>query len=122
MLLLTGMAVGATPRPTVLGVSWEGTTGMLARLDAQTLRPVGRRLDIGKPPTGLAARSPDGRTIALRGRGYGASDVFYEARGSYNLFATCNEWSGARLRKAGVRTGVWTPFAQSIMWRLGDAA
>src|SRR3990170_6133114 len=38
---------------------------MLSRLDAQTLRPVGRRLDIGKPPTGLVARSPDGRTIAL---------------------------------------------------------
>ncbi len=63
----------------------------------------------------------DGRTIALRGRGYGASDVFYEAKGSYNLFTTCNEWSGARLRGAGVRTGLWTPFAQSIMWRLGRA-
>jgi len=64
-LLLTGMAAGAAPRPTVLGVSWEAT-GMLARLDALTLRPVGRRLDIGKPPVGLAARSPDGRTMALR--------------------------------------------------------
>lgn len=39
---------------------------MLARLDARTLRPVGRRLDIGRPPVGLAARSPDGRTMALR--------------------------------------------------------
>lgn len=38
---------------------------MLARLDAQTLRPVSRRVDIGKPPTGLVARSPDGRTVAL---------------------------------------------------------
>lgn len=65
------------------------------------------------------ATAADGRTIALRGRGYGASDVFYEAKGSYNLFATCNEWSGAMLREAGVRTGLWTPFAQSIMWRLG---
>lgn len=67
------------------------------------------------------ALGADGRTIALRGRGYGASDVFYEAKGSYNLFATCNEWSGAMLRAAGVRTGLWTPFAQSIMWRLGGA-
>jgi len=63
----------------------------------------------------------DGRTIALKGSGYGAADVFYEAKGSYNLFATCNEWSGAMLRHAGVRTGLWTPFAQSIMWRLGRA-
>jgi len=38
---------------------------MLARLDARTLAPVGRRVDIGPPPTGIAARSPDGRTIAL---------------------------------------------------------
>lgn len=67
------------------------------------------------------ATGADGRTIPLRGRGYGASDVFYEAKGSYNLFATCNEWSGARLREAGVRTGRWTPFSQSIMWRLGRA-
>lgn len=39
---------------------------MLARLDARTLRPVGRRLDVGRPPVGVAARSPGGRTIALR--------------------------------------------------------
>ena len=38
---------------------------MLTRLDARTLTPVGRRLDIGKPPTGPVARSPGGRTIAL---------------------------------------------------------
>jgi DNA-binding beta-propeller fold protein YncE len=48
----------------VLGVSWEGV-GKLAWLDARTLKPSGRRLAIGPPPTGVAARSPDGRTIAL---------------------------------------------------------
>jgi len=62
-LLLVGVAGGA-PRPVVLGISWEDA-GMLARLDARTLAPVGRRVDIGPPPTGIAARSPDGRTIAL---------------------------------------------------------
>jgi uncharacterized protein (TIGR02117 family) len=71
---------------------------------------------------GSFAIGADLRTIPLTGRGYGASDVFYEARGRYNLFNTCNEWSGAALRKAGVRTGVWTPFSQSIMWRLALAA
>lgn len=63
-LLLVGVAGGAPPRPVVLGISWEGA-GMLAWLDARTLAPTGRRLDIGPPPTGIAARSPDGRTIAL---------------------------------------------------------
>lgn len=63
-LLLVGTAGGAQKRPVVLGISWEGT-GKLAWLDARTLAPAGRRVDIGAPPTGVAARSPDGRIIAL---------------------------------------------------------
>jgi uncharacterized protein (TIGR02117 family) len=59
-----------------------------------------------------------GRTIPLLGRGYGNSDMFYEAVGSYNAFYTCNSWTGQALRTAGVRTGVWTPLSESIMWRL----
>ncbi len=59
-----------------------------------------------------------GRTIPLIGRGYGNSDVFYEAIGRYNAFYTCNSWTGQALRAAGVRTGLWTPLSQSIMWRL----
>jgi hypothetical protein len=63
-LLLVATAGGAQTRPVVLGVSWDGV-GELAWLDARTLAPVGRGLSIGPPPTGVAARSPDGRTIAL---------------------------------------------------------
>ena len=59
-----------------------------------------------------------GRTMPLLGRGYGPADVFYEARGPYNAFFTCNEWTGDALRAAGVRMGIWTPFSQSIMMRL----
>lgn len=62
-------------------------------------------------------RDKTGRTIPLIGRGYGADDVFYEARGGYNLFYTCNEWTGSALRAAGVRIGLWTPFSQSVMAR-----
>ena len=59
-----------------------------------------------------------GRSIPLIGRGYGASDMFYEAVGPYSAVYTCNSWTGRALREAGVRTGVWTPLSQSIMWRL----
>ena len=59
-----------------------------------------------------------GRTIPVRGRGYGPSDAFYEAVGPYNAVLTCNEWTGRALRHAGVRTGAWTPLSQSITWRL----
>ncbi|HEX8525757.1 TIGR02117 family protein [Allosphingosinicella sp.] len=59
-----------------------------------------------------------GRTIPVLGRGYGPSDMFYEAEGGYSFVLTCNEWTGRALRAAGVRTGLWTPLEQSIMWRL----
>ena len=64
------------------------------------------------------ARDRQGKTQPLLGRGYGPADVFYEAAGPYNAFFTCNEWTGAALRAAGVRTGIWTPLSQSIMLRL----
>lgn len=60
-----------------------------------------------------------GQTQPLIGRGYGPADIFYEANGHYNDYRTCNEWTGEVLRAAGVRTGVWTPLSQSIMWRIG---
>lgn len=47
--------------------------------------------------------------------GYGDNDAFYDARGTYTLYTTCNEWTGETLRRAGIRTGAWTPFAGSVM-------
>ena len=60
----------------------------------------------------------DGRTMPVLGRGYGPSDMFYEANGPYSAIYTCNSWTGEALRHAGVKTGLWTPLSQSIMWRL----
>jgi uncharacterized protein (TIGR02117 family) len=48
-------------------------------------------------------------------RGYGAADAFYVARGGYNLFRTCNAWTGEALAAAGVRVGKWTPFPSGVM-------
>jgi uncharacterized protein (TIGR02117 family) len=59
-----------------------------------------------------------GKPVPLLGRGYGPADIFYEAHGSYNGARTCNEWTGEALRDAGIKTGIWTPFSQSVMWRL----
>ena len=61
--------------------------------------------------------NPDGSARPLIGRGYGPSDIFYEARGRYDGRRTCNEWTGEALRTAGVKVGIWTPFSQSVMWR-----
>lgn len=47
--------------------------------------------------------------------GYGPDDAFYPARGRYDAIMTCNEWTGAKLRRIGVRIGLWTPTAWSVM-------
>jgi uncharacterized protein (TIGR02117 family) len=59
-----------------------------------------------------------GRTIVLAGRGYGDADAFYEAQGGFSAVFNCNEWTGRALRAAGVRMGLWTPLAMSVMARL----
>jgi uncharacterized protein (TIGR02117 family) len=46
---------------------------------------------------------------------YGRDDVFYESVGRYSAIVTCNEWTGAILRDAGVPMGRWTPFAGGVM-------
>jgi len=48
-------------------------------------------------------------------RGYHAYDAFYEGRGRYTAIMTCNAWTGAALRAAGVRMGRWTPFPATVM-------
>jgi uncharacterized protein (TIGR02117 family) len=48
-------------------------------------------------------------------RGYDANDAFYSATGRYDAVMTCNAWTGAALRSAGVRVGAWTPFAATVM-------
>lgn len=48
-------------------------------------------------------------------RGYDVADVFYPARGHYDILRTCNWWTGQMLRRAGVRIGAWTPFSATVM-------
>ncbi len=57
----------------------------------------------------------DGKNIRFKDR-YGYYYVyFYEAKKPYNLFHTCNTWTGDRLREAGLAEPLWTPFAQSVI-------
>ena len=63
-----------------------------------------------------------GRPIHVGAPGYFEQDTFYEATGNYGPVNTCNEWTGVGLRKAGVRTGVWTPFEPLVMKHLPDPA
>ncbi|MFM7854609.1 MAG: DUF2459 domain-containing protein [Flammeovirgaceae bacterium] len=52
------------------------------------------------------------RTKILR---YWDNDSFYEAKGTYNLFFTCNTWVNEGLKKAGLKACLWTPFDSGLL-------
>jgi uncharacterized protein (TIGR02117 family) len=47
---------------------------------------------------------------------YGVNDVFYEAKGSYNLFYTCNSWANSALKTANQKAALWTVLDKGIFW------
>ena len=60
---------------------------------------------------------PAARPVRIAHPGYGPDDAFYEARGRASAVRTCNVWAADRLRLAGVRTSLWSPFSQGLVWR-----
>lgn len=59
----------------------------------------------------------DGRPKRIDHPGYGTDDAFYDMRGRASAVSTCNNWAADKLRIAGVRTSLWSPFAQGLTWR-----
>lgn len=49
--------------------------------------------------------------------GYGPADAFYRATGKASAVRTCNEAAAHWLRLAGVKTSLWPPFVQGLVWR-----
>lgn len=45
---------------------------------------------------------------AITNAHYWGNDAFYPAVGSYNLFYTCNSWVNNGLKKADIKTALWT--------------
>ncbi|WP_108821035.1 TIGR02117 family protein [Dysgonomonas sp. Marseille-P4361] len=45
---------------------------------------------------------------------YGDTDAFYEAKGRYNLFYSCNTWANAALKACGQKHCLWTFFDDPI--------
>jgi uncharacterized protein (TIGR02117 family) len=54
------------------------------------------------------------KQMRLIENGYGANDYFWAAKGLYHLFYTCNNWTNDALKAMNLRTGLWTPFKESI--------
>lgn len=62
-----------------------------------------------------ADRSAEGRWINIdTDANYGVTDAFYEAKGSYSLFHTCNTWANTALKASGQKHCLWTPFDTGI--------
>lgn len=47
--------------------------------------------------------------------GYGDWDAFFEARGRYHAFHTCNSWVARRLQRAGLPAPFWTPGPEALL-------
>ncbi|MCA4781095.1 TIGR02117 family protein [Empedobacter stercoris] len=47
---------------------------------------------------------------------YGEGDAFYEAKGSYSLFFTCNTWASSALKAANKKAPLWTATQQGIFY------
>lgn len=50
--------------------------------------------------------------------GYSNYDDFYKGNGSYSIFKTCNVWVNTALKKAAVRTSIWSPFDAGILFHI----
>ena len=46
--------------------------------------------------------------ILIKSSGYGLNDYFYEAKGSYSAFYTCNTWVNQGLKSANQKAAFWT--------------
>lgn len=47
---------------------------------------------------------------------YGLNDVFYEAKGKYNLFYTCNTWANNVLKSANLKACLFTLWDKGIFY------
>jgi len=59
--------------------------------------------------------SPEGKPVRIDHPGYGYGDAFYHGVGKANAISTCNQWSADRLRVAGVKAPLWSPFVQGLV-------
>jgi uncharacterized protein (TIGR02117 family) len=62
-----------------------------------------------------------GKPVRIDHPGYGFGDAFYHGTGKANAINTCNQWSADRLRVAGVKAPLWSPFVQGLVWRYREA-
>lgn len=58
----------------------------------------------------------EGNVQPIRDLHYTRKDAFYKAKGSLNLFKTCNTWTNNALKTSGLKACLWTPFPEGILY------
>ena len=48
-------------------------------------------------------------------KAYTHNDLFYPSNYKYNLFYTCNTWTGETLREANISMSYWTPLSKNVI-------
>jgi uncharacterized protein (TIGR02117 family) len=64
------------------------------------------------------AIAPDGKINQLDFEGYTDFDSFYEAKGAFTLFNTCNVWANKGLKSIEIKTSVWSPFDFGVLFHV----
>jgi len=54
------------------------------------------------------------KVLWIQNHSYGRYDAFYEAKGKYSLFYTCNTWANCALKAAHQKAALWTPYDKGI--------
>ena len=60
----------------------------------------------------------NGKFLLIAGKSYSGTDNFYEANGRFSLLKTCNSWTNAGLKAAGVKTVAFAPVPFLMMRKL----
>lgn len=63
-------------------------------------------------------RDSQKRIIEIPHSGYSRDDRFFEAHGRYSLFNTCNDWVNRGLKRAQVKTSIWSPFKYGVLYHV----
>jgi len=54
--------------------------------------------------------------VLLANQGYANNDDFYEAKGRFSCFRTCNSWVNTGLKESHIKACLWTPFDFGLLY------
>lgn len=106
------------PTPTIMHViGYDSLPGETLRVEKISISP-SSYVHLSSFIYNAFRLDPDQKLDLIRGVGYTADDNFYQAKGVYHAFHTCNYWVNKGLKRIGVRTPLWSPLEKGIFYQL----